>query len=194
MVLLVAACLSPALAVQWTGSNGQELIWTQVEGVWTLDFNLNWAHAWAVGGEYQYTMGGDPPCIEDPWIIQRIYNDTEIAWTDWHINITNGYIVNNAGNTAYNQSLTSPVWNLGYLNTDADPEFEGLFASVVSGQGTQIDPGETLYIKFAYVATGGTVNVSQYPTNDIPIPEPASIAGLLFGMATFGFGIRRRAK
>ena len=192
LVMLGAVCLSPAQAVFWTGSNGQEFIWTEENGVWTLDLDLNWALAWGVGGAYQYQMSGTSPCENDPWIIQRIRNDTTTSWTDWHINITNGYIVNNVANTAYCQEASSPVWNLQYLNTDADPEYEGLLAFVVSGHGTQIDPGDTLYIKFAYVGTGGTVNVSQYPTNDFPIPEPASIAGLLFGLATFGFGIRRR--
>jgi len=193
LVLLATACVSPALAVFWTGSNGEEFTWTEENGVWTLDLDLTWAKAWGVGGGYQYTMSGNSPCIGDPWVIQEIYNDTDIAWTDWHINITNAHIDNVSGNIAFCEEADDPVWNLDYLNTDADPEFEGLFAYVESGHGTQIDPGESLYIKFSYTCTNpNTVFLSQYPTSDIPIPEPASILGLLFGLATCGFGIRRR--
>jgi len=189
-ILLAVACISPALAENWTAPNGQECLWTKNgDNVWELNALYPWAKAWGIGESSQQQMGGTSP-VGDPWIIQEVYNDTDTAWTDWHIILTNATIDQVAGNTAYCEEADDPLWTIEYLSPSE------AFIHVVSGYGTQVDPEESLYVKFSYTCTnpGSNVYVNQYPTNDIPIPEPASIAGLLFGLATFGFGIRRRVK
>ena len=129
-----------------------------------------------------YSQGGTVPS-EDPIVNQLFRNRTQNLWTDWHCDITGGSIVPGSVQV-YNDGVQTPPWTITYTAT-------GFKAETVSGSGTYVGYLGLLHGYFEYVGTG-TVTFSQYPTTTAPIPEPASMIGLISGLAALGFGIRRK--
>jgi len=155
-------------------------------------FDYDWEAG--VGGVDLLTLCGPAPSPNDPDVSQTIRNRTQVQWTDWHVDITNGAIVEGSA-IAYNVNASDPAWVIDYIDDNNDGLYEGLFAHVVSGMDTQIDTMESLYLFFSYdvIDPGSDVDIKQYPTNDFPIPEPASMFAMLAGLAGL-LGIRRRSK
>lgn len=162
-------------------------------GVPMLDKSWDWDPTWPVSGpgdpSHLYQLCGPAPDPDDPDVLQTVRNRSQTAWTDWHVSIVNGtYTAGSA--VVYNNSATSPEWVI-----EAYEDGSGFFAHVVTGQNTQVDYYETLHIFFSYTVDDfeQEVSITEYPTNYYPIPEPASVMGLLAGCLTFGFRMRRRA-
>lgn len=162
-------------------------------GVPILIADWEWDATWPVTSDesiaYTYSLYGPAPDPNDPDVQQTVRNRTQTPWTDWHVSITNGTYVPGSA-VVYNTTASSPQWVI-------EPHLDGsgFFAHVVTGANTQVDYYETLYIFFSYNVIDPNVQVSiqEYPTDYYPIPEPASIMGLVAGCLALGFRVRRRA-
>lgn len=164
------------------------------DGVPCLIHDFEWCYP--INGDYVYELYGDPPSAQDPDVSQTITNFTYRTWTDWHVDIINGWIVVGSVDV-HNVNVPSPAWTVGYtLIPGYADRASGFFAEVVPGQGTHVDRSGKLYVFFSYEldGSGKQVSITQYPTDTSQIPEPASLAGLLTGLAALGFGVRRRVK
>lgn len=164
------------------------------EGVPCLVHDFDWTYP--INGAYLYELYGEPPSPDDPDVSQTVTNFTNKTWTDWHVDIVNGWIVVGSVDV-HNVNVPNPAWTVGYtLIPGYTDRASGFFAEVVPGQGTHVDKFGKLYVFFSYEldGSGQQVSITQYPTDTSQIPEPASLAGLLTGLAALGFGIRRRVK
>ena len=185
------------LTYQWTESDfappADGVHWVYKKH--NLDFEGQGAYEWdnTVGDAgVVYSQSG--AVTVDPIVNQTVRNFTQDAWTDWHVEITNGYIELLSANV-YNLQASSPSWVVEYEGIVGNTA-SGFFAHVVTGMDTQVDPFEQLLVNFVYEpdTLGAQVTINQYPTKDWPIPEPGSMAALLAGLAGLGLGaIRRRA-
>lgn len=163
-------------------------------GIPCLVNDFDWT--WGINGEYLYEIYGDPPSPDDPDVSQTITNFTNRTWTDWHVDIVNGWIVVGSADV-HNVAVPSPAWTVTYnLIPGYTDRASGFFAEVVPGQGTHVNKFGKLYVFFSYEldGSGQQVSITQYPTDTSQIPEPASLAGLVTGLAALGIGIRRKAR
>ena len=162
-------------------------------GVPILITEWEWSESWPVTSDdspdYVYELYGPAPDPNDPDVLQTVRNRTQTPWTDWHVSITNGtYVAGSA--VVYNNMASTPQWII-----EPFQDGSGFFAHVESGMDTQVDYYETIHVFFSYniVDPLQQVSIQEYPTDYYPIPEPASVMGLLAGCLAFGFRMRRKA-
>lgn len=159
---------------------------------WFVQDAFNWDDANNDPGAALTQTGTVPP--EDPIVNQLFRNRTTGLWTDWHVDITGGTI-NPDSAVVKNNGAPSPLWSVEYTGAQYDVGnnligYSGFSATTVPGSQTYVGNQGLLSVYFEYTA-GGTATFNQYPTTTAPIPEPASIAGLMMGLVALA-GIRRK--
>jgi hypothetical protein len=182
-----SVCTATTISVEWAPSDWQCSNNPYHPGVPLLEKTWEWEATWGVGNSTVYELYGAPPG-NDPDVSQIVRNRTQVKWTDWHVDLINGtYVANSA--VVFNVQRSNPHWVVLPSETG-----KGFVAHVISGMNTQVNNMEQLSVFFSYTVDdpGQSVSITQYPTNDYPIPEPGTILSLVSGCLAFGFFARRR--
>jgi len=170
--LALSAIGQPARAdcITWSADDWKIDCETQVPYL-TFD-NLVWQV-----GQSGLQLTGPNPSVNDPDIHEITENNTPVAWTDWHVTITNGVILD-----ADVTKVSGPAWVV-----TINPDGSGFEAHTALTDG-RIYIGQRLDIWFRYEATGeGNVAIDEYPTTTY-VPEPSSLMALLAAFGAIGIG------
>ncbi len=196
LLLIIAAQTVNASIVNWNcaddGDGGIVMgpgTWTPLDGEYKLNMGgTQYFYPAHVQGDFQTDTELDPTV----WLIQQITNDTDFAWTDYHITIgmdKNFSISTTSGIVApdgWDVSIIQPIGDQP-LPGDISPGI-GWVGTVnfVNNTGAPINIGEfgDFGFKFSFL---GTVN---FWTAQVPTPEPTTI--LLLGLGAMSV-IRKRS-
>ncbi len=131
---------------------------------------------WQVG-QSSLQLTGPSPSVVDPDINELTENNTPVIWTDWHVSIQNGTIVD-----AQVEKVSGPAWVV-IINPDGSG-----FEAHTALQNGKINVGEQLNIWFRYNVTGsGDVIIDEYPTTTY-VPEASSLMALTTALTALGIG------
>lgn len=141
------------------------------------------------GADNMYVLEGSMPV--DPIVNQDVTNYTSELWSDWHVQLTNGWVV--PGSAYVIKNGTTDPWTVTY--DGSDPTKPSGFTAIAWPPASVVGTNDVLHIYFQWnpIDPGSRSSIKQWPTVDF-VPEPGSILALGMGLASLGFGLRRRVK
>jgi hypothetical protein len=203
-VFLACVAVSKADIANWYCADDGDLVitcprenvtWGEVGGEYTMDVtgshNL-WNYGHMVGW---FETGANPdPTIK---ITNSLENDTDTAWTDYHINV---YMDNLFSIVAGSASVSIPAPNdwssvitpvAAGAFIDADGHTHAYKGTVDYYAGTPVGVGDTLEFTYKINFTGSPTTHYNYTQEMIPTPEPGTFVLLACGLVSL-LVIRRR--
>ena len=163
--------------------------WKLVGGICTIEQELDWSRG--IGIDNSWCLWGNMPV--DPAVSQKIRNRTFDAWSDWHIVVHNGTILQDGSARVYRYSPLGADWLL-FFDSGVDDLGAWTSLTAIAPDPTEVVTNmNVLSVYFVYnpINPELPITIDEWPTTDF-VPEPSSLLALAGGLSALGFSLRRK--